>query len=214
MPFQYSCFVSYRHLEQSELAERFIEDLSSALRSELGPWMDEKIFIDDDRMRAGTLYNPALADALCRSICLLSVYTPNYFSREHIYCAREYRAMENLEKARLSRLVRQQPHEGLIIPIILRGEEVLPPTIRDYRHYYSFERFSLRSRKIARDPQFEKHLRGIAKSIHALKLALAPLADEFTCDCDTFTFPTEEEVRPWVEDIEKIMTSTNKFPFR
>jgi hypothetical protein len=26
MSFEYACFVSYRHLEQSELAERFIDD--------------------------------------------------------------------------------------------------------------------------------------------------------------------------------------------
>lgn len=32
MAFQYACFVSYRHHEQSQVAERFISDLCSALR--------------------------------------------------------------------------------------------------------------------------------------------------------------------------------------
>lgn len=122
--------------------------------------------------------------------------------------------MEKLEEVRLTRLQGQQRREGLIIPVILRGEEFLPPVIRDHRHYYSFERFSLRSRKIAHDAQFEPYVRQIAKAIHARKVALAPLADEFTCDCHNFAFPTEEEVRPWVESIEKVTTVANSFPFR
>lgn len=214
MPFQYACFVSYRHLEHNPLAERFIDDLSTALQSELGVWMEEQLFVDSARMRGGTFFNPALADALCRSVCMLVVYTPTYFSLNHVYCAREYRAMEKLEAMRLARLQAQRQCEGLIIPVILRGAEYLPPAIRDRRQYYSFERFSLRSRKIARDAQFEQYVREIAKSIHTRKIVLAPLADEFTCDCHNFAFPTEEEVRPWVADIEKMINSANRFPFR
>jgi hypothetical protein len=214
MPFQYACFVSYRHLEHNPLAERFIDDLSAALQGELGVWMEEQLFVDSERMRGGTFFNPTLADALCRSVCMLVVYTPNYFSLNHVYCAREYRAMEKLEAMRLARLQAPRQFEGLIIPVILRGAEYLPQTIRDRRQYYSFERFSLRSRKIARDAQFERYVREIAKSIHRRKIVLGPLADEFTCDCHNFAFPTEEEVRPWVANIEKMMTSANSFPFR
>ena len=145
---------------------------------------------------------------------MLVVYTPLYFSMKHIYCAREYRAMEMLEETRLARLGGQQQRDGLIIPIILRGEEYLPSLIRDHRHYYSFERFSLHSPRIAENEQFEPYVRQIAKAIHARKIALGPLAEEFTCNCQGFVFPTAEEVRPWVESIEKKVTTANSFPFR
>jgi hypothetical protein len=212
MPFEHACFVSYRHpLEQGELSARFIDDLSSALQSELSGWMNERIFIDRDRMRAGTLFDPALATALCKSICMIVVYTPHYFSTENPFCAREYRAMEQLEQVRLARLPEAQRHGGLIIPIILRGEEYLPPLIRSERHYYSFERFSLWTRKIARNPQLEPLVRQIAETIQARKSVLAPWSDEFTCDCNTFAFPTEADVMPWLQTM---IAVANSFPFR
>jgi TIR domain-containing protein len=156
MPFEHACFISYRHHEQSQLAERFILDLSEALRNELTLMIEEDIFVDRERMKGGMFFNPALAHALCKSVCMIVVYTPTYFSRVHTYCAREYRAMEMLEKARLIRLKDQRGREaGLIIPIILRGLESLPDAIRAQRHYYTFERFCLSSRELARNRQFE-----------------------------------------------------------
>jgi hypothetical protein len=212
MPFEYACFVSYRHPDaQGDLAERFIDDLSGALQSELGAWMNERIYVDRNRMRVGTLFNPALANALCKSVCMLVVYTPHYFDAEHPYCAREYRAMEKLEEARLARLPQQERYGGLIIPIILRGEKYLPSTIRDQRQYYSFERFSLYSRRIAYNPQLEPQLRKIAELIHSYKNMLSPWSDEFTCNCHSFIFPTEEEVMPWLQTT---ISSTTGFPFR
>jgi hypothetical protein len=212
MPFEHACFVSYRHHEQSQLAERFILDLCGALRNELTLLVEEDIFVDRERMQGGTLFNPALANALCKSACMIVVYTPTYFSWAHTYCAREYRAMEKLEEARFARLNSQQGREaGLIIPVILRGRESLPEAIRAQRHCYTFERFCLSSRELARNRQFEDRVREIASVIHARKNALAPWADELTCDCHSFVFPTEEEVRPWLE---KMIPSTNPFPFR
>jgi hypothetical protein len=102
MPFKHACFISYRRHEQSELSERFIADLCSAVRNELAVLLDEDLYIDRERLRGGAFFNPALADALCKSVCMIVVYTPTYFSREHLYCAREYLAMEKLEKTRLA----------------------------------------------------------------------------------------------------------------
>jgi hypothetical protein len=212
MSFEHACFISYRHHEQSRIAERFILDLSSALRNELVLMMEEDIFFDRERMQGGAFFNPALANALCKSICMIVIYTPTYFSTAHTYCAREYRAMEKLEQARLSRLKDQLGREaGLIIPVILRGLELLPETIRAQRQYYTFDRFCLSSRELARNRQFEDRVRELASVIHARKRMLAPLADELTCDCDSFAFPTEEEVYPWLA---KLIPSTHGFPFR
>jgi hypothetical protein len=209
MSFEHACFISFR---QSRLAGRFILDLADALRSELALMVEEDIFVDHERIQGGTLFNPALANALCKSVCMIMVYTPTYFSLEYPYCAREYRGMEQLEATRLARLNNQRGREaGLIIPIILRGLETLPTTIGSHRQWYTFERFSLTSREIARNRQFEDCVREIASVIYARKSTLAPLADELTCDCQSFLLPTEEEVRPWLE---KMIPSPNAFPFR
>jgi TIR domain len=200
MPFKHACFVSYRHHEQSELAERFISDLCSALRNELAVLLEEDLYVDRERLRGGTLFNPSLAGALCRSVCMIAVYTPTYFSRAYPYCAREYLAMERLEQIRLARLTsRYGPDAGFIIPVILRGENSLPPSIRGRRQYYTFERFSLTSRVLARNRQFETSVRQIASVIHERKEALTTLADELTCDCHKFALPTDEDVGQWLE---------------
>jgi hypothetical protein len=212
MPFEYACFVSYRHHQQSQIAERFILDLAAALRNELALMMEEDVFVDTERMRGGTFFNPALANALCKSVCMVVIYTPTYFSWNNMYCAREYRAMERLEEVRLTRLTGQQGREaGLIIPVILRGLDSLPDNIRARRHFYTFERFCLSTRELARNRQFEERVREIATVIHARRRALAPWADEITCDCQSFTFPTEDEVRPWLQGM---IPSLSAFPFR
>jgi hypothetical protein len=212
MPFKHACFVSYRHHEQSELAERFVSDLCGAVRNELAVLLEEDLYIDRERLHGGQFFNPSLAGALCKSVCMIVIYTPTYFSRAHLYCAREYLAMEKLERARLARVSDQNRYDGgLIIPIILRGESSLPANIREHRHYYTFERFCLASRTLARNSQFEKSIRTIAFEIHERMQMLAPLADELTCDCENFTLPTEEEVRLWLENM---IPSAVPFPLR
>jgi hypothetical protein len=212
MSFEYACFISYRHHEQSLLAEKFISDLSSALRNELALMIEEDLYLDRERMRGGTFFNPSLARALCKSVCMIVIYTPTYFSKTHPYCAREYRAMEHLEQLRLAKLDRTFSREcGLIIPIVLRGEASLPEDIRANRHYYSFERFSLTSREIAKNKQFEQMVRDIASVIHARKQMFDALGEDLTCDCDEFNFPSNEDISPWLE---AVSAPANPFPFR
>jgi len=212
MSFDHACFISYRHHEQSQLAEKFIGDLCTALRNELTVLIDEDLFVDRERMRGGVFFNPALARALCKSVCMLVVYTPTYFSKVHLYCAREYRAMEDLEQRRLAKLKKSLSSEcGLIIPIVLRGETSLPMKIKAARHYYSFERFSLTSRELAKNRQFEELVREIATVIHQRKQMFDVLGEDLTGDCDDFEFPSEDDIRPWLD---AVIAPTSPFPFR
>ncbi|UFZ06511.1 toll/interleukin-1 receptor domain-containing protein [Bradyrhizobium ontarionense] len=212
MPFQHPCFISYRNHDQSEIAERFITDLCEALRNELALRIEEDLFVDREGLRAGALYNPALARALCQSACMIVVYTPTYFSKRHTYCAREYRAMEALEQLRLGRLQRRLDREhGLIIPIVLRGEDLMPGAIKNNRHYYTFERFSLTSRSLARNATFEREIRNIAAAVHSRWQLFVPIADAITCDCDAFDLPSEAEIQPWLD---QMIQPTSPFPFR
>jgi len=207
MPFEHACFISYRHHEQSALAEKFIEELCAALRSELSVLIEEDIYIDRNRMRGGTFFNTALAVALCKSVCMIVVFTPTYFSKKHPYCAREFRAMETLEKKRLDRMREGLKAEtGLIIPIVLRGEASLPAHIKNARHYYSFERFSLTSRNLSKNPRFEGIVREIAEEVYARKRMLDAVADDVCGDCNDFEFPTEAEIGPWLEAVAAPLT--------
>src|SRR4051794_3914401 len=211
MAFDYACFVSYRHREQSQLAEKFINDLCAALRNELAALLDEEIFIDRERMRGGIFFNAALARALCKSICMVLIYTPTYFSRQHLYCTREFRAMEQLETIRLRRLSKTLSSEcGLIIPVVLRGASSLPSNIRINRHFYNFEGFSLTSRDMARNRQFKRIIREIADAIHERKLMFDLFGEDLTVNCGDFSFPSDDEILPWLDEV---ASPTSPFPW-
>ena len=96
--FKYACFISYSHGEQ-ELVKGFIDQFKAALKAYLEPWMEEEVYVDVDRLKAGFKYNEALAKAICQSVCMVVVYSPVYERRS--YCGREYEAMERLEIRRL-----------------------------------------------------------------------------------------------------------------
>ncbi len=118
--FKYACFISYSHGEEA-LVKNFIDQFKAALKAYLEPWMDEEVFVDVDRLKAGFKYNEALAEAICQSVCMIVVYSPVYERRP--YCGREYEAMERLEKQRLAHLAGAAGagFNGLIIPVVLRG---------------------------------------------------------------------------------------------
>jgi hypothetical protein len=212
MSFEHACFISYRHHEQSEIQNRFVQDLCTAIRNELALLIEENLFIDRDKLRGGAFFDRTLSKALCKSICMIAIYTPTYFSTKNPYCAREFRAMEALEKNRLDKVSKASAREnGLIIPVVLRGEKTLPPHIKNLRHFYSFERFALTSRQIARDRQFALLAKEIADVIADRRSMLDHVATELTCGCDGFDIPTEAEVLPWLDQI-KLPPAA--FPFR
>lgn len=197
MPFQYACFISYRH-GQRRLAERIINDLYEALSAEVELLRNEKVFLDRDRLQGGSFYNEALAKALCRSACMIVVFTPTYFDREHTYCAREYKAMERLEERRLGLLrATADRNNGLIIPIVFRGEDHLPPEIKERRQYYNFDDFLLCDVEMWRHPHYAPKIKEIAQYICDRCRMLEALPQVFD-ECEGFTLPTEEEISGWL----------------
>ena len=119
--------------------------------------------------------------------------------------------MEKLEQHRLAKLQKSLSREcGLIIPIVLRGEDSLPKEIRTTRHYYSFERFSLTSRELAKIANSRHRLEDSNRVDHR-KQMFDTLSEDLTGDCDDFSFPTEDEVRP---SLDAVITPTSPFPFR
>jgi hypothetical protein len=211
MPFQYSCFVSYRHHGQSELAERIIDDLEKALRNELPFLVEEGIYLDRNRLKGGDFYNEELQEALCRSVCMIIVFTPTYFSKKHPYCAREFKAMELLEQQRLAKLAEPERKQGLIIPIVFRGAEDLPQEIKGKRQIYNFEKFLLYDVEMSKHPEYASRIKEIAETIAKRKKALEATRVEFCSDCNTFKFPSENDILLWLDSLAE---SINPFPLR
>jgi hypothetical protein len=192
--FKYSCFVSYCH-GQHDLVKSFIEQLRSALESELEALLDEPLYIDDKRLEPGFLYNEALADAICRSVCMIVVYSPRY--ERHDYCVREYEAMAQLEDRRRKLLGPGERGRGFIIPIVFRGGDDLPDRIKGHVHYVDFSKFTLATPRLAANPEYVEQIKKIAQVIYRSYTALRQIGSDPCKLCDTFFLPTAKDVTPW-----------------
>lgn len=208
MSFEYSCFVSYRHC-QSQLGKRIINDLYNAICGELELMTDKEVYLDRERLEGGYFYNEALARALCRSVCMIVVFTPTYFNMHHTYCAREYKAMEALEKKRLRLL--EDPDDrthGLIIPVVFRGWDYLPLEIKERRQCHDFSDFLLCDTEICSHPGYAPKVRQIAEYIASRCNTFDALGIDAYGGCEDFTLPTERKIRPWLEEV-----TNHRIPF-
>lgn len=179
--------------------ETFVEDFHEALGNEVRLLTELEVFVDWGRLTGGDFFNPALARALCESVCLIVVFTPTYFSNTHLYCAREYKGMEILETQRLNLLGDPADKEhGLIIPIVLRSENSLPQEVKDHRQYHDFTKFLLGKRRLKKSLGYAPTVKAIAEYIFDRYRALTALPNDLCAGCDTFSLPTDDEIRPWL----------------
>lgn len=155
MPLSNACFISFRHGER-ELTQRFVREFYEGLAGELETHLGREvgIFLDERRLQGGDFFNEQIAKDLCNSGCLIIIYTPTYFSLTNSYCAREYRAMLQLEQERLALLTQAERNHGLIIPVVFRGSRRIPSEIKNSRQCYDFSSFTLTDNQMSAHPKF------------------------------------------------------------
>ena len=132
---------------------------------------------------------------------MIIIFTPKYFDQRRTYCAREYVAMKRLEENRarlLEHLVDRSP--GLIIPIIFRGPEHLPPELKR-RLYYDFSAYTLVRPEISNNPQYVEVIEEIAQRIREIYDRFGVLLDDPCGNCEEFALPAEEEIQEWLETV-------------
>lgn len=192
MSFEYSCFISYCHA-QGRLVEGFVNQVRDALTDELGGLLTEfKIYIDKERLQPGYLYDNALAGAICRSMCMLVIYSPPY--QESRYCQRELMGMQILQDRRLRLLEATVARErGLIIPVVLRGWGNLPSNIR-HAQASDFSTFSLSTTELRHNGEFTPKFRTIATYIAELRDCFKRVNVNPCADCESFELPPESDV--------------------
>jgi hypothetical protein len=182
MPFEYSSFISWAHVEH-RLGNAFVESLHEALSQEIELHHAAPVYLDRQRLVPGYRFDPALASAMCQSATWVIVFTPRYLKQE--FCRREMAAMQVLERRRREAL---GPHlkreDGLIIPVIFRGKERLPAEIGT-SHYLDLSRFTLARPQISENDTYADEIKRVAGYI----ARMSELEVDGAHDCTTFELP-------------------------
>ena len=209
MDLQYSCFISYPHGQENVLVP-IVEDFVKGLKTELGT-QDRRPVWFDKTLTAGQRLDPAVGVGLCKSGCMIMIYTPLYFDEEHTYCARELKAMQDLEKERMKFLADKT--YSLIIPVILRGEKGFPEAMKQTL-YYDFTQVAFNSRSVKVRQKYANDIQKLADYIKARLDSLDKVAALLKHDCDNHCLPTIEVARSFVKEVlgKSIVMVSDSFP--
>jgi hypothetical protein len=208
MAYKYCCFVSYPH-GQNDVLVPLIEKFVEALEKEIGAQIRNEIWLDRKLLKGGQILDAKVGSALCKSACMLMFYTPLYFDLEHLYCAQELQAMMDLETKRLQSL--QEKDNSLIIPIILRGEQKFP--LNKNKLYYKFTDIDFNNPVEQIPTKYAKEIRLIAEYIIERFDELAQVVDAPLDDCNTYSLPSEDEAKAFVESVTKKKMTSVEVPF-
>jgi hypothetical protein len=200
MPLEYSCFISYRHAKEYK-GRDYVDRLVEELKAELELQVAHEVYRDIERNKGAEFYQETLAAALCKSLCMVVLFWPTYFSREHTFCAREFKAMEALEEQRLQLLEDEAERKnGLILIIALRSFRLIPKSITDRRICKDFEKYTMLG-DMRGDPDFQKEVLNLSEYIAGRVKIFTALQNDPFSGCDQFRLPAEEEILPWIDNV-------------
>lgn len=198
MAYEYCCFISYPH-GQDDVLVPFVKELVNGLETEIYAQTRKKIWIDYDYLKGGSRLDEEVGPDICKSACMILIYTPLYFDTEHTYCARELKAMQDLEEQRLQLL--KDKGKGLIIPVILRGANRFPVALSEKRLFYKFTDIEFNNPADMIRVKYAKEIREIAEYIIDRCLSLDDVADKMAHDCEKYCLPSHDDAKKFVETV-------------
>ena len=198
MAFPYCCFISYPHGQENVLVP-FVEDFVKGLETEIYAQTRKKVWIDYKFLKGGFRLDEEIGPDLCKSACMILIYTPLYFDTEHLYCARELKAMQELEAQRLC--VIGDKGKGLIIPIVLRGEKRFPKALSKERLYYNFTDIEFNNPTETIRAKHAKEIREIAEYIIDRCEHLDEVENQIQHNCDEYRLPSTTSAQDFVATV-------------
>jgi hypothetical protein len=187
----HACFVSYRHpARPGGLEEKLLRHVVDAIQDHIELYTHKhEVYVDRPRLVPGYQYDERLAQAICRSACMVVVYWPSYLESD--YCLKEIRTMLEIERKRRSVLGNDLHGCRLFIPVILRGTvQDLPSDLHLGCQYLDYKAQAIRPNfNIGDDETMSAQLDAIAEYVKSLCDKMKTVEDVLFKDCDTFTFP-------------------------
>jgi hypothetical protein len=197
MAFEYCCFISYPH-GQDDVLRPIVKNFLEGLEVEIKALTRTKPAWTDHIMKGGNKVPETIGLNLCKSACMILLYTPLYFDAENVWCAREFQAMQKLENKRLCLLADKS--NGLIIPIILRGENKFPKSISNI-NYIKFTDIEFNNPRHKIRVKYASKIKEIAEYIVDRCKELDAASNNISHDCSQFALPSPEEAKRFVENL-------------
>lgn len=192
----HACFISYRHpAAEGSREAKLIAHVCKAISDHVQMYTHKhEVYFDQKRLVPGYQYDECLAEAICRSACMVVVYWPAYLESD--YCRKELEAMLAIEARRRQALGNQLHGCRLFIPLIVRGRvEDLPEAVRQGCQYLDYSRQATNPNfNIGDDEETSKRLFEIADYIKSLCDKLLTVEAEVVGRCQEFGFPAHAPV--------------------
>jgi hypothetical protein len=197
MMFKYSCFISYRQNPEDKRHQLVVTKIYEEIKRILS-YENKEVFLDRNSLKKGDNLEKVIPHSLCNSAFLVVIYTPNYFDKNNLWCAREYLAMLQLENDRLKKWgLQYDGSHQLIIPIICRYRDRLPLDIQD-RLYYDLIQLTSGQQRFYQTNEFLKTMEDLANTILRRCDQFDNLEDSCT-QCNEYKLPGDEETKKWIE---------------
>jgi TIR domain len=178
--YEHHCFVSWPHTQDDDLTD-LAETVQAAIQKKLAASFARPAVFLDKQISGGDDWEKRIQHALCRSISMVAICAPIYYRPEHIWCGREWAAMEKISDLRL-----RGKDFKTIIPLMYRDDGYLPASVSKIqpidvsrvinlgRRYYSLKEFR------------EKVLQIVTK---IERIAETLCANQTRAECEAFQFP-------------------------
>ena len=182
--YEYFCFISWPHIGDREVtacAKKLKEEIENRLKS---LYFDPKVFIDYSDIKGGMEWKKFIRKALLKSIAMVAVCAPIYYSETHKWCGYEWAFMDLLSKRRF-------PNESLplIIPVMVRGEIKELPDVVLKKNPIDVTKILSKGRHYYDTNEFRNRLEEIINNIKKISSFIA--LNQIKPDCGNFKLPKQ-----------------------
>jgi hypothetical protein len=215
MSFEHACFISYRNGDRkdagqdlrrqdiSDTLNAFARDLRDELKRELLTHTNPKkclIFLDQDAecLPPNAQLMPTFSQAVCKSVCMVVIFTRHYLDKDHLTCATELEGMLRRLKNRCSEMKIHEENATKWIATAVFREPDRVPAILTNNVFGDFSDYQNSSTPLRDNENYRKYIKGLAKNIADLWEDIKDNhgQTDFFKGCDTFALLDLDKQKP------------------
>jgi hypothetical protein len=206
MSFKHACFISYRNGDRNDknldtrsqdiqdTLNAFAKDLRDELKRELLTHTNNRkclIFLDQDKpdcWKEGDPLMQTFSNAVCKSVCMIVVFTRHYLDKDHLTCAAELEGMLRRLDARCEKIgIKTENSTNWIATAVFREPDRVPDILKK-NLFFDFTGYENSSTPLRDNKEYQKNIKTLAKSIADFweELDQNHSTIDFCDDCATF----------------------------